>query len=244
MAHGIFFGVGGKARKVPNLYIGVGGKARKVKAGWIGVGGKARLFYSSVMDAMSSVYASRIGTELWNDDKNTWTMYNYDATNNTSYGSADASRRTNILNNYATVSGKTLTVKALRKSDSYTGGEAAIISNAVNLTGKTRITVKYRVDGHGAQLGGYTAHDSTLYVLYGSGIPNSGKVRIESGYTIIGNSGSINSKAVGGTFEMSFNINISGSKQIMLNLTGQPCSVSRDESAAAGKVTILSVELT
>lgn len=46
MAKGIWFGVGGKARKVKNIYIGIGGKARRVKKAYIGVGGKARLFWS------------------------------------------------------------------------------------------------------------------------------------------------------------------------------------------------------
>lgn len=46
MAKGIYFGVGGAARKVSKLYFGVDGVARKVKKVYFGVGGLPRLAYS------------------------------------------------------------------------------------------------------------------------------------------------------------------------------------------------------
>ncbi|WFR55344.1 hypothetical protein QA584_17235 [Anaerocolumna sp. AGMB13025] len=55
MAKGIYFGVGGAARKVSKLYYGVGGVARKVKKGYIGVNGVARLFFNSAPEKVASV---------------------------------------------------------------------------------------------------------------------------------------------------------------------------------------------
>lgn len=46
MAKRVYFGVGGKARKVKKIYFGVDGKARRVKKGYIGIGGVARQFFS------------------------------------------------------------------------------------------------------------------------------------------------------------------------------------------------------
>lgn len=242
----VFFGISGKARKVNNIYIGVGGKARKVKAAWIGIGGKARKIWPIITatEIINTLNYSRVGTDDWNIDDKNWTYYNY-STNRNEYGAADQRRLDNIINNYAKVSTNYLEVKAHKWSsgnDSHqTNGVAARITNQVNLTGKTKITVKYKVNAHGAQLGGYTANDSILYLYYGTAIPNSGKVNITNGYTQIGNSGSINSKAVNGEFTMSFNINISGNKNLMLLLDGQPTTVSRDDTSMAGAVTIQSI---
>lgn len=48
MAKGLYFGVGGGARKVKKLYFGVGNVARKIKKIYIGVNNVARLCYTSV----------------------------------------------------------------------------------------------------------------------------------------------------------------------------------------------------
>jgi hypothetical protein len=45
MAKGLYYGVGGKARKGKNVYYGVAGKARRVKKMFIGIGGVARPFW-------------------------------------------------------------------------------------------------------------------------------------------------------------------------------------------------------
>lgn len=50
---GIYFGVGGVARKVKNAYIGVGSVARKVKNGYVGVAGVARKFYTAVVSPLA-----------------------------------------------------------------------------------------------------------------------------------------------------------------------------------------------
>lgn len=46
MARKIYYGAGGKARKVKKIYYVAGGRARKVRRGYIGVGGKARPFWT------------------------------------------------------------------------------------------------------------------------------------------------------------------------------------------------------
>jgi hypothetical protein len=66
MAKGIYFGVGGTAKKVKKLYIGVNGMARKVKKVFIGVGGIPKLTYISGINyggtATSLSYAAQSGS--------------------------------------------------------------------------------------------------------------------------------------------------------------------------------------
>lgn len=230
MAHGIFFGVGGKARKVPNLYIGVGGKARKIKAGWIGVGGKARLFYSastSILAIMNKAYRSYAY----------WSSREYKWKHGTEYG---------LSSSFASISGNTLTANArYTGSIDYNGYAVKVTDSKINFSGKTKITIKYKVDGVGATLGGSTSHKAYVQLEYGANLPATGYDQdVDNGYTSIGTSDYLKSNQVNTVVTNTYNINISGSYYLMVMLEGIPCSVARDNPELAGRITLQSIELT
>ena len=226
----IFFGVGGQAKKVPNLYIGVGGAAKKVKAGWIGIGGAAKLFYAGIMDVIANMTRGYRAYAYWNGNKHEWHY-------GTEYG---------MSSSYAAISGNTLTVNArYNGTNDYYGFAAKVSTDKVNLTGKKKITVKYRVDAVSPTMGGYTSNHADVNLYYGANLPSTGyNQSIYKGYTKIGAGDRITRKQVGTIVTNTFDINISGSYYLMVFLEGYPCSVSGDNPSLAGKVTITSIELT
>lgn len=64
MANGIYTGVGGVRREVPELHTGVGGAKHSVKEGYAGVGGARRLFYRRGVPASSLEVGSTVKIEL------------------------------------------------------------------------------------------------------------------------------------------------------------------------------------
>jgi hypothetical protein len=95
MAKGLYFGVGGKARKGKKAYFGVGGKARKIKKMYIGIGGKARLCFSSGLfgKAHARFTETTIPVVLNNPDvanPSTWTVSKKNSSSTTIGSSAYA----------------------------------------------------------------------------------------------------------------------------------------------------------
>lgn len=169
----VFIGIGGKARKVPNLYVGIGGKARKVKAGWIGIGGKARLFYSGDNNLVSKL------TDLW-----TGRYYDYDTSSGNNrfgnYCEHSGNTSTNSINSYATVINKQMTVYGRKKeADEGFEGRAAIFTNQkIRLTNGQTAKVTVSVQSAGTQFAW-----SILSLRYGTSLPETGAKSIYANTT-------------------------------------------------------------
>ena len=221
----IFFGVGGQAKNVPNLYIGIGGAAKKVKAGWIGIGGAAKLFYSGSVNVIGNLGTGHFGYRRWDSDDRDW-YYNCD----TNLGGAPS---------YGQVSGNTLTVSARYYGGDQHFGQASKVGQ-VDFTGKTAIRVTYKVNSNGSD-----GNTGKVILLYGTAQPTGGTrtANMKRGYTQIGSGTTINSSKVGQTITETYNISLSGTKFLMVLLEGIPGTVNRDQGSSAASVTIQSVEL-
>lgn len=240
----VFFGVGGKAKKVPNLYIGVGGKAKKVKAGWIGVGGKAKLFYAGadISGTMTDYWTGRLAD--WESNKSGKQYYDMHCqhSGNTS---------TDQINTLATVINKQMTVKG-KKTDTSHGheGYAAIFnSQKVQLTNGHKIRVTVSVQNAGTRYLSNIYGQSVVNVRYGTKLPNTGKVSIFANTTSCLNS----EGKTGGTrlstsqtvYEFTFN-GTTGEYYLGLYLEADVINSScstRDDYQMCGQMTLKSIEI-
>ena len=240
----VFFGVGGKARKVPNLYIGVGGKARKVKAGWICVNGKARLFYAGadISGTMTDYWTGRLAD--WESNSSGKQYYNM-------HCQRSGNTSTDQINTLATVINKQMTVKG-RKSDTSHGheGYAAIFnSQKVQLTNGHKIRVTVSVQSQGTSNGGNIYGQSLVALRYGTKLPNTGKVSIFAGTTACtpstGSGSGIRLRSSQTVYEFTFN-GTTGSYYLGLYLEADVINSScrtRDDYQMCGQMTLRSIEL-
>ena len=226
----IFFGVGGKARKVPTLYIGVGGKARKVKAGWIGIGGKARLFYM-------------LGGNIVGQLTNLWTGYYYDYYS--SSGKNYFGHRCNNAGSYSyggtlwsSISGNSMTVYCRWDADGgpgFSGRAVKISSQKIALTNGQKVKVKVTVNSAG---GNYSHSD--ICVRGYTSFPTAGNNSVYQNSVAVGSSQRIRSNQSEYTFTFT---GTTGSYYIGVGMDGW-ASAHEDETYVGGQITLQSVEIT
>lgn len=223
----VFIGIGGKARKVKNLYIGVGGKAKKIKAGWIGIGGKARLFYSAINDVAPQL-------------TNLWTGYYYDYYSNSGknyFGSRsnNASSFTYGGNLWASISGNTLEVYGRWDADGGSGfsGRAVKISpQKIAIANGQKVKVKVAVNSAGTSY----SHSFICVRLY-TAFPSGGNTSVYQNSSAAGSDQRVKSSQTEYTFTFS---GTAGSYYIGVGLNGW-ATAHEDERYLAGRVTIQSV---
>jgi len=134
MAKGLYFGVGGKARKGKRAYFGVGGKARKIKKMYIGIGGKARLCYSSGLfgKAHARFSSYQIPVVLNNPDVTNptgWTVSTRTGTTFNGINSASAYAFGKWFTGYSATSGTKTALMYSTDGITFTKGADAIITN-------------------------------------------------------------------------------------------------------------------
>lgn len=226
MAKGLYFGVGGKARKGKRAYIGIGGKARKIKKMYIGIGGKARLCYSSGLfgKAHARFSSYQIPVVLNNPDVTNptgWTVSTRTGTtfaginSNTAYAfgkwfagySATSNTKTALM--YSTdgityTKGAEFTVTRMNDGSTVVNSGMANISPLINCDGRLFGRSATIFSQGGSQSGG----GGSTYFTYVEFNSSGTKIAQATGYTF--DYSSINSGYGAGGSEGSFNRTYSG----------------------------------